>query len=315
MTDLFLVAVAAIDLGRRLPRHPRAIGVLLFAGAARYALFVARPCAHGVHPTIYVAPLVAAAAGALLFSRAPTPARVADAILDKLGIARADAERARARARPTRAYVGAALLCAMGLPLVLAGTRPLGVWVSGAFFVVYAALVPFAVERVFEPKTLRRPRWGTVLPAAAVAFALTCGLANGAHYGFDAALNAARCVAPAAFAEPTRAVLDAEGRDVAKNVARARESAPFFVMTVLCVPLCEERVFRSLLQRVLARRLGNARGIALAALAFGVAHLGVYKIAVYQTVLMGIGFGAAYAAGGLPAAVVAHVVWNLLLVL
>jgi membrane protease YdiL (CAAX protease family) len=85
-------------------------------------------------------------------------------------------------------------------------------------------------------------------------------------------------------------------------------------MTVLIVPLCEERVFRGLLQRVLARRFGNARGIALAALAFGLAHLGVYKIAVYQTVLMGIGFGTAYAAGGYPAAVVAHVVWNLLLV-
>ena len=64
-----------------------------------------------------------------------------------------------------------------------------------------------------------------------------------------------------------------------------------------------------------ARRFGEARGIALAAFAFGLAHLGVYKIAVYQTVLLGVGFGAAYAAGGYPAAVLTHIAWNLSLVL
>jgi membrane protease YdiL (CAAX protease family) len=308
-TDLFVVAIAAIDLARRLPRHPRATAVLLFAGAARYALFVARPCAHGVHPTIFVAPLVAAAAGALLVWRAPTPAKVAEAVLARLGVTADDV-----RARPTRAHVGAALLAASGLPLVLAAARGLGLWISGALFVAYAAFVPFVVERRFEPGSRRRPRWEAVVPAAAIAFALTSGLANGAHYGFDAAVNAARCVAPGAFAEPARVVLEAEGRDVAKNVARARESAPYFIMTVVIVPMCEERVFRGLLQRVLARRFGTARGIALAALAFGLAHLGVYKVAVYQTVLMGVGFGAAYAAGGYPAAALAHVVWNLLLV-
>jgi membrane protease YdiL (CAAX protease family) len=315
LTDLFVVAIAAIDLARRLPRHPRATSVLLFAGAARYALFVARPCGHGVHPTIFVAPLVAAAAGALLLLRAPSPERVADAVLDRLGVARAEADRVRARDRPSRAYVGAALAGAMGLPLVLFATRGLGLWVSGAFFLVYAALVPFAIERAFEPRAGVRPRWEAVLPAAALAFALTSGLANGAHYGFDATLNAARCVAPTAFAEPARAALEAEGRDVAKNVALARESAAYFMMTVVLVPICEERVFRGLLQRVLARRFGDGRGVGLSALAFGLAHLGVYKIAVYQTVLMGVGFGAAYAAGGFPAAALAHVVWNLLLVL
>src|SRR5262249_3583143 len=158
-TDLFLVAIAAIDLGRRLPRHPRATAVLLFAGAARYALFVARPCGHGVHPTIFVAPIVAAAAGALLLARAPSPARVAAAVLARRGVGRAAAERVRARGRPSRAYVGAALACAMGLPLVLAATHALGLWVSGAFFVVYAAFAPFAVERAFEPTISRRPRW------------------------------------------------------------------------------------------------------------------------------------------------------------
>jgi membrane protease YdiL (CAAX protease family) len=314
-TDLFLVAIAALDLARRLPRHPRATAVLLFAGAARYALFVARPCAHGVHPTIYLAPIVAATAGVLLLARAPTPQRVADAILERLGISAAEADRVRVRARPTRAYLGAALICAMGLPLVLAATRAMGPWISGAFFIAYAAIVPFAVERRFEQLARRRVLWGDVLPAAAVAFALTTGLTNGAHYGFDAGIHTARCIAPVAFGEPARAVLDAEGHDVAKNIARARESAPFFVMTVVVVPMCEERVFRGLLQRVLARRLGDARGITLAALAFGLAHLGVYKVAVYQTVLMGVGFGTAYAAGGYPAAVLAHAAWNLLLLL
>ena len=40
--------------------------------------------------------------------------------------------------------------------------------------------------------------------------------------------------------------------------------------------------------------------------------MGIYEIALYQTVLLGIGFGIAYAEGGLLAAFVVHAVWNLL---
>ena len=39
---------------------------------------------------------------------------------------------------------------------------------------------------------------------------------------------------------------------------------------------------------------------------------GIYEIALYQTVLLGVGFGLAYAEGGLVAAFVVHALWNLL---
>jgi membrane protease YdiL (CAAX protease family) len=313
--DVLVVGVAAVDLARKLPRSPRTTALLFFGGATRYVLFIARPCGVGVHPTIFLAPLVAIAAGLLLLRHAPTPAQVTRAILERLRIPEAAAEAVRARARPTRAHVGAALLGAVGMPLALAATRALGPWGQAALFVVYAAIVPHLVERRFEPRVRRKPAWMRVVPAAVAAFALTVGMTAGAHYGFDAAAYTTRCVSPSAFERTGKRALDAEGRDIGKNVEKARESIAYFLMTVLVVPLAEERVFRGLLQRVLARRFGNTRGIALAALAFGLAHLGVYKLAVYQTVLLGIGFGAAYAWGGYPAAVLTHAVWNLSLVL
>ncbi len=313
--DALIVGVAAVDLARRLPRNPRTTAVLFFGGAMRYALFVARPCGAGVHPTIFLAPIVAIVAGVFVLRHAPSPARVTAAILARLGVSEKDAEVARASRRPTRAHLGAAMLGAVGMPLALAATRALGPWGQAVVFVAYAALVPLAVERIFEPGMTRRARWARVVPAGVVAFALTVGMTAGAHYGFDAGAYATRCVSPTAFDHTGKKALDAEGRDIAKNVERARESIPYFLMTVLVVPLAEERVFRGLLQRVLARRFGDTRAIALAALAFGLAHLGVYKIAVYQTVLLGVSFGTAYAAGGYPAAVLAHAAWNLSLVL
>jgi membrane protease YdiL (CAAX protease family) len=64
-------------------------------------------------------------------------------------------------------------------------------------------------------------------------------------------------------------------------------------------------------QRVFARRLGEAIAIAAASLLFGLAHLGVYRVAIYQACLLGVSFGVAYVEGGMVAAVLAHAVWNL----
>ena len=324
-TDFLVIAVAAIDLARRLPRHPRTTALLLFGGAARYLYFIARACGHGVHPTIFIAPIVAATAGALLLRHAPRAEDICAAILARLGIASADATAARDERTPraprsaiggTRAHVAVAVIAAMGLPLLLAATRLLGVWPQAPIFAGYALLAPYLVARVFEPARARaRLAWERLVPAAMVAFALTVGMTNGAHYAFDGAAYATRCVNAAAFEGAPRRALDAEGKDVSKNVQNARESLAYFLMTVLVVPLAEERVFRAMLQRVLARRWGNARAIAFSSLAFGLAHLGVYKIAVYQTVLLGVGFGVAFAGGGYLAAALAHLLWNLSLVL
>jgi membrane protease YdiL (CAAX protease family) len=325
--DALLLAVASLDLARRLPRHPRTTALLLFAGAARYLLFVARGCASGVHPTIVMAPIVAVTAGGLLLRHAPAPTRVTAAVLERLGISDADVAKARAGAAPKRAHVAAAALAAAGMPLALFAARALGLWGQAIVFVAYAAAAPIVVDRVFEPGARLGPHWwprgraracaagGRILPAALVGFALTVGTTSGAHYAFDAGAYATRCVSSDTFESSAKRVLDLEGKDVAKNVRLARESWAYFVMSVLVVPLAEERVFRALLQRVLVRRFGESRGIALAALGFGLAHLGVYKVAVYQTVLLGVGFGAAYAGGGYLAAVLVHVAWNVHLVL
>ena len=49
--------------------------------------------------------------------------------------------------------------------------------------------------------------------------------------------------------------------------------------------------------------------------AFGIAHLGIYRVAIYQTFLLGIAFGVAFEEGGLMASMVTHALWNLYLLL
>src|SRR6185312_9874408 len=98
----------------------------------------------------------------------------------------------------------------------------------------------------FEP-TLKTawPRWQRVAVAVVLGFTLTLGITNGAHYGFDAGVNAVRCHDPTAFDEGNgKKILDAENVEVTKNVHQAREQWAYFAMTVLIVPIAEERVYR-----------------------------------------------------------------------
>ena len=85
------------------------------------------------------------------------------------------------------------------------------------------------------------------------------------------------------------------------------------VLTSIVFPFVEERIYRGLLQDALVRKYGFAYGLFAAAIVFGVAHLGVYQFALYQTALLGLGFGVAYLEGGLLAAFIAHATWNLIL--
>jgi membrane protease YdiL (CAAX protease family) len=61
---------------------------------------------------------------------------------------------------------------------------------------------------------------------------------------------------------------------------------------------------------VLVRKYGGAYGLFASAVVFGIAHTGSYDVALYQTVLLGIAFGVAYAEGGIVAAIAAHAAWN-----
>ena len=106
--------------------------------------------------------------------------------------------------------------------------------------------------------------------------------------------------------------LAAESAELARAIAKVRASTPLVLMTAAIFPFAEERIYRGLLQDVLVRKYGRAYGVFAASIGFGIAHLGVYQVALYQTVLLGIGFGIAYVEGGLLAAFIVHATWNLL---
>jgi membrane protease YdiL (CAAX protease family) len=316
--DLFVLVVAAADLLRRTPRHPRTIAIVLLAAAMRFALFLAKACGNG-HAMTYAAFTASLAAAAAILVVAPTPSQVVAATLAKLGISAADVRATRIAPRPSIALVVSACAAGVALPLLLAGARWAGFSsvLLGIFFAAFAAFVPTVIEIVFERRA-RVPRFSItrVLAAVALAFALTLGLSGVARHGIDAGAQVSRCVDPGAFSGGVaKRLIDAQNQEVSRNVPRGDGRWPLVLMNVLLVPLVEERVYRGLVQRILAARFGPARGIGAAALMFGLAHLGVYQIAVYQTALLGVSFGVAYASGGLVAAVIVHAAWNLMLML
>ena len=85
------------------------------------------------------------------------------------------------------------------------------------------------------------------------------------------------------------------------------------MLTAVVFPFAEERVYRGLLLETLAKKYGTAYGLLASAIVFGAAHVGVYQIGLYQTVLLGVAFGVAYLEGGLLASIAVHVAWNVLL--
>ncbi|MEO6574037.1 MAG: CPBP family intramembrane glutamic endopeptidase [Polyangiaceae bacterium] len=308
--DFFLAVATTADLSRKTPRHPRTTALVFAGAAARYAFLLARTCARGVSPILIAAPLVAIAVAVLVIWQSPSPRSIAEASLARLGIAGATNANP-----PPNAQLAASLAAGLGLPLLLFIARQLhlGVWPQGGLFVIYSAIIP--------PMVVRRsasvlPPWPRIALGFILGFALTVGLTNLAHYGVDAIAYVLRCLDPAGFEHGTvRKLLAAESGEVKRGIDEAREKWAFLVMTVFVVPIVEERVYRGLLQRIFARRYGAARAIALASVVFAVAHLGVYRVALYQTVLLGIAFGAAFEEGGLVAAVLVHMMWNLYLLL
>lgn len=303
----------AVDFARKVPRHPGTSAAVLFWVAARYAHVLAVTCGTAGKVGIF-APILAGAVAIGLLVYAPRGNRLHEEVFDRLGIDPSDAIRERLGTNPSPVLVFASVAAAVGLPLLLAlaRTQGAGVWTTGALVVLYGLLAPELVERLFErerPRTFRmRPL--RVLFAVAVGFALTNGLVSGAQRTFDAGLYLQRCTHPAAFETEGKKLLEAENREVEQGVAKAKDRLAVMLMTVVLVPLAEERLYRGLLQRVLTRRHGERLGLVYASVVFGAAHLVVYRVAAYQAALLGLGFGAAFAEGGLVASVLAHAVWN-----
>ncbi|MCA9586148.1 MAG: CPBP family intramembrane metalloprotease [Myxococcales bacterium] len=302
------------EITRATPRRPGATAAVLACVAFRYLVLVTRVCGAGIHPAAYVAMGIAATCAGAFLVLAPSPARVTLEVLDKLGISKSDAIRARAPPLLPAAYVPAALAAAAGLPLLLSLVRSHGIsaQVQASVFVGYALFVPPLVTRLFgaaaKPEPLRLPLAQTAA-ALLLGFVLALALANGARCFFDAGAYLARCTGKLDAAG--RALLDAEARELTWGLARAKGQVPLAVLTTLVVPFAEERIYRGLVQRVLCNRYGQAYGVFGAAFVFGLAHMGVYHVALYQTALLGIAFGVAYLEGGIVAATLAHALWNL----
>lgn len=326
LVDLLLAGYVVFELTRRTPRVPAVAGAAMLAVSMRWFLVATRLCGKGVHPAVWAAAALASGAGLMVLARAPSRARVALEMMSKLGITRSEAHAVKVmRApQPSGAVVTAAVAAAAGLPLLLFVLRKSGVglWPQAAAFVAYGLLVPAAVRRLdgraseqvqsthdHDPRRASR-RVVKALFAIALGLSLTAALLHGTHQFFDAGGELARCTGR--LDEATRKLLAAEATELARRVASVRASMMLALMTTAVMPLAEERIYRGLLMNVLVRRYGMTYGLFASAAAFGIAHVGVYELALYQTVLLGIGFGVAYAEGGIIAAFVVHAAWNLL---
>lgn len=310
---LLFAVMLAVDFARKVPRHPGTSAAVLFWAAARYLHLLAVTCGSG-GAVGYFAPVLAIAVGLTLVARAPRGNRLTEQILDRLAIDPAEVLRVRLGEAPRQAVVTAAVVAALGLPVVLAILRAVdgSIWSTGIGLLVYGAVVPELVERFVERERPSRRvfRPTRLLFAACLGFALTMGLVSSAQRSFDAGIYLQRCTHPAEFERSGKKLLQAESREVEKGIQQAKNALPVLLMTVLAVPLAEERLYRGLLQRVLTRKYGERLGLVYAALLFGASHLVVYRVAAYQAALLGFGFGAAYGEGGLVASFFAHALWN-----
>jgi membrane protease YdiL (CAAX protease family) len=319
IVDLLLAAYVGFELTRRTPRMPAIAGAALLAVSMRWFLVATRLCGKGVHWAVWGAAALSLATGFAILARAPSRGRVALELMGKLGISRSDAyaTKAKQEAAVPGSLVACAVAAAAGLPLLLWTLRRTGagVWVQAIAFVAYAVIVPALVHRL-DAKVSGRSREPARVNVVRTLFAivlglvLTASLLHGTHQFFDAGGELARCTGR--LDEATRRLLAAEATELSRRIASVRASTALVLMTTAVMPLAEERIYRGLLMNVLVRKYGFTYGLFASALAFGVAHVGVYELALYQTVLLGIGFGLAYAEGGLVAAFVVHAVWNLL---
>ena len=316
LADVLVATYVVFELTRRTPRMPAVAGVALLSVSMRWLLVTTRLCGKGVHPAVWAAAALSVVAAMAVLARAPSRARVALELMGKLGISRSDANAVKAGRAPaaTGALAVAAVAAAAGLPLLLWMMRSggAGVWMQAIAFVGYAIVVPAVLLRGERGPSVTVGRADVVRAVfgTALGLVLTASLLYGTHQFFDAGGELARCTGR--LDEATRRLLAAEATELARRVASVRASTALVLMTTAVMPLAEERIYRGLLMNVLVRRYGFIYGLFASAAAFGVAHVGVYELALYQTVLLGIGFGLAYAEGGLVAAFVVHAVWNLL---
>jgi membrane protease YdiL (CAAX protease family) len=171
--------------------------------------------------------------------------------------------------------------------------------------------VPWGARRLASAPAPAQVDPKRILWGIGAGFAITAAIMTAARSFIDTGTAFATCVDR--LDAEARAFSMKEQAEMANAVLRVKASALLFGLTAVVFPLAEERVYRGLLQDTLVRKYGTTYGLFTAAVVFGVAHVGVYQIGVYQTVLLGIAFGVAYVEGGIVASIVVHALWNLVL--
>ncbi|MEO8877206.1 MAG: CPBP family intramembrane glutamic endopeptidase, partial [Polyangiaceae bacterium] len=263
---------------------------------------------------ILAAPFIGLAAAIATTVVSPNRDRIERDILEALALTPESQE----KPPPKSGAIWGALAIAIFLPLaLLVSGRAFGLWGQAIAMMLWGLLLPQrAVPDVDRLAPQRSPyfSWSNVFSATIVGVALTAALSGGAHYGVDAVAHAVQCTHTAASSGAAH-LLARESAEVSRNVNEAQHDLSFFLMTAFLAPLIEERVYRGALQRILGQRFGSSRAIGMAASVFGFAHLGVYRVAIYQTLLLGVAFGVAFEEGGLIASILTHVIWNAYLLL
>lgn len=322
LVDLLLAGYVAFELARPTPRKPSAAALALVSIGLRWSLVVMRLCGKGLPLYVYLAPAGALAAALLVVARVPSPSRVALELLDRLGISPADARDATRVDPPPGPLVGYALAAAVGLPALLHVMRSnaVGLATQALVFVAYAIAVPLVGRRIARPGApLVGPPPKDAIPPARIVWGVVVGLVltvaimTGARSFVDTGTELARCVDR--LDAEARRLAAKEALELSTAIVRVRGSALLFALTAIVFPLAEERVYRGLLLDTLVKKYGSTYGLFASAVVFGVAHVPVYQLGLYQTVLLGIAFGAAYLEGGIVASIVVHATWNLLLLL
>jgi membrane protease YdiL (CAAX protease family) len=319
IVDFVLAGYVAFETTRKTPRRPLVASLCLVTLALRWLFVTTRLCYKNVPALVILGVALSVAAAVFSFVRFPSRARVALELLDKLGIAPADAQAAKrdAERAPTSSAFNASIAAAAGLPIALYLMRNAHVdlFVQAGFFAAYGALVPLAVKRfTADPKDTTRspssPQPRAILSGIAVGLALTAAVVTGVYLFTHTGAELARCVGRL-DAEAKKA-LAAEAAELAKTIAQVKASRLLVVLTAIVFPFAEERIYRGVLQHTMVKKYGVAYGVFAGAAGFAAAHYGVYHAALYQTILLGIGFGVAYLEGGIVAAFVVHATWNLL---
>jgi membrane protease YdiL (CAAX protease family) len=323
--------VVAVDLARPFPRHPHVTAAAFGAAAMRFVHLATLRCLDSSSVLMLGFALLAAAGSVAVLVAAPSPRAMADHVRAALAMAPPTILPPRTAPGFFRYIVYA--ICAAGLlPVVLWLLRSYetSLQLQLAVFAGFAVVVPYVGRVVVgrEPPVHRDMVAGALgIPldsyradarvtlralARAGAMGISClvlsfALVGGCQSAVETVAAAQQCVAE----EPTplHRLLDAQRLEAGGPPSTRAPS--WLLLTVLVVPIAEELVYRGLVQHALRRRLKRRVAIGLSATLFGLAHVVVFPMSVYQTVLLGLSFGVAYERAGIVASILTHMLWNL----